>query len=78
MNGAPGSIVSTSKLTKTEECLVPRLFENGRSLDELTKEGPPAAQIGNMQPIRDKWIEKVGWMVGRTVPSSMSEEDEEL
>ncbi|GAB1517460.1 hypothetical protein RhiTH_000508 [Rhizoctonia solani] len=49
-----------------------------RSLDELTKEGPPAAQIGNMQPIRDKWIEKVGWMVGRTVPSSMSEEDEEL
>lgn len=53
-----------------------------RSLDELTKEGPSAGQIGNMQPVRDKWIEKVGWMVGRTVPkdlgSSMSEEDEEL
>ncbi|CAE6416747.1 unnamed protein product [Rhizoctonia solani] len=49
-----------------------------RSLDELTKEGPPIGQIGNMQPVRDKWIEKVGWMVGRTVPSSMSDEDEEL
>ncbi|CAE6440051.1 hypothetical protein ACGC1H_004702 [Rhizoctonia solani] len=53
-----------------------------RSLDELTKEGPPAGQLGNMQPVRDKWIEKVGWMVGRTVPKDlglhMSEEDEEL
>ncbi|KAG8698149.1 hypothetical protein FRC08_006102 [Ceratobasidium sp. 394] len=54
-----------------------------RSLDELTKEGPLAGQRGNMQPIRDKWIEKVGWMVGRVVPkdlgiSNMSEEDEEL
>ncbi|CAE6432740.1 unnamed protein product [Rhizoctonia solani] len=49
-----------------------------RSLDQLTKEGPPTGQIGNMQPVRDKWIEKVGWMVGRTVPSSMAEEDEEL
>lgn len=53
-----------------------------RSLDELTKEGPPGGQVGNMQPIRDKWIEKVGWMVGRTVPrdfgiSSMSEEEDE-
>ncbi|KAJ1310233.1 hypothetical protein OPQ81_006975 [Rhizoctonia solani] len=53
-----------------------------RSLDELTKEGPSVGQIGNMQPVRDKWIEKVGWMVGRSVPkdigSNMSEEDEEL
>ncbi|KAG9101070.1 hypothetical protein FRC07_010359 [Ceratobasidium sp. 392] len=53
-----------------------------RSLDELTKEGPAPGQTGNMQPIRDKWIEKVGWMVGRTVPKGISnmadEEDEEL
>ncbi|KAG8691927.1 hypothetical protein FRC11_004856 [Ceratobasidium sp. 423] len=52
-----------------------------RSLDELTKGGPSAGQIGNMQPIRDRWIEKVGWMVGRAVRKdlgSMSEEDEEL
>ncbi|CUA72404.1 hypothetical protein RSOLAG22IIIB_01072 [Rhizoctonia solani] len=53
-----------------------------RSLDELTKEGPSPGQVGNMQPVRDKWIEKVGWMVGRTVPkdlgSDMTEEDEEL
>ncbi|KAG9087460.1 hypothetical protein FS749_002899 [Ceratobasidium sp. UAMH 11750] len=54
-----------------------------RTLDELTKEGPPPGQRGNMQPIRDKWIEKVGWMVGRVVPkdlgiSNMAEEDEEL
>lgn len=55
-----------------------------RSLDELVKEGPVPGQAGNMQPIRDKWIEKVGWMVGRTVPkdfgiSNMAdEEDEEL
>ncbi|KAG8746690.1 hypothetical protein FRC10_003994 [Ceratobasidium sp. 414] len=39
-----------------------------RSLDELTKEGPPPGQVGNMQPVRDKWIGKVGWMVGRVVP----------
>ncbi|KAH7340427.1 hypothetical protein B0J17DRAFT_651307 [Rhizoctonia solani] len=51
-----------------------------RSLDELTKESPSAGHIGNMQLVRDKWIEKVGWMVGRTVPkgSDMTEEDEEL
>ncbi|CAE7199112.1 unnamed protein product [Rhizoctonia solani] len=43
-----------------------------RSLDELTKEGPSVGQVGNMQPVRDKWIEKVGWMVGRTVPRGTS------
>lgn len=43
-----------------------------RSLDELTKEGPSSGQIGNMQLIRDKWIEKVGWMVGRAVPKGTS------
>jgi len=53
-----------------------------RSLDELVKEGPVPGQVGNMQPIRDKWIEKVGWMVGRTVPrdfgiSNMAEEEDE-
>ncbi|QRV86300.1 cut8 domain protein [Ceratobasidium sp. AG-Ba] len=53
-----------------------------RSLDELTKESPPHGQTGSMQPIRDKWIEKVGWMVGRTVPkdyglSNMTEEEDE-
>lgn len=42
-----------------------------RSLDELVKEGPVPGQTGNMQPIRDKWIEKVGWMVGRTVPKGV-------
>jgi hypothetical protein len=39
-----------------------------RSLDELAKEGPAPGRVGNMRSIRDKWIEKVGWMVGRTVP----------
>lgn len=49
-----------------------------RSLDELVKEGPVPGQVGDMQPIRDKWIEKVGWMVGRTVPRGKSRNMSEL
>lgn len=53
-----------------------------RSLDELAKDSPANGQTGSMKPIRDKWIQNVGWVVGRIVRkddriSNMTEEEDE-
>jgi hypothetical protein len=43
-----------------------------RVLDELA--GTRAVEISTaMRPVRDKWVAKVGWLLGRHAPQAMDE-----